>query len=114
VPVRVNDIRYDLAVDTGAVSMMVSSRVARDLNVDVARALRWERLAGIGLSAPVPVVSLARVSVAGIALTEIPSFVYDLPAALRVDGLIGLNVLARFRVTFEFDTRTLVLRTLTS
>ena len=36
----------------------------------------------------------------------------DLPEILRVDDLLGLDVLRRFRVTFEFDTRTLLLRIL--
>jgi len=33
-----------------------------------------------------------------------------LPVALRVDGLLGVNFLEKFRVTFEFDQATLVLR----
>jgi len=34
----------------------------------------------------------------------------DLPASVNLDGLLGVNVLDRFRVTFEFHHATLVLR----
>ena len=34
----------------------------------------------------------------------------DLPAGVSLDGLLGVNVLDRFRVTFEFRSATLVLR----
>jgi len=43
-------------------------------------------------------------------LTEVEASVGALPAELRVDGLLGLNVLGQFRTTFEFDRATLVLR----
>jgi hypothetical protein len=41
---------------------------------------------------------------------RIAASVYDLPALFRADGLLGMSFLGRFRVTFEFDTRALVLR----
>jgi hypothetical protein len=34
----------------------------------------------------------------------------DLPAGVHVDGLLGVNVLAHFRVTFAFRHAILVLR----
>ncbi|MGH2354321.1 MAG: hypothetical protein ACRDJN_22170 [Chloroflexota bacterium] len=36
--------------------------------------------------------------------------VYDLPPFLGAHGLLGLNFLRRFRVTFEFDTDMLILQ----
>src|SRR5438552_3902975 len=51
-----------------------------------------------------------RVQVGSSEATGLEASVYDLPAVIGADGLLGLNFLRRFRVTFEFDTRTLVLR----
>jgi predicted aspartyl protease len=56
------------------------------------------------------VVRLDRVQVGASLVTGLEASVHDLPAFFRADGLLGLNFLRRFRVTFEFDTRTLVLR----
>jgi predicted aspartyl protease len=76
----------------------------------VAQPERWERLAGIGISDPVPIVRLDRVAVGTSIVMGLIAHVYSLPSALRVDGLLGLSFLSRFRATFEFDTGTLVLR----
>ncbi|MGH2350390.1 MAG: hypothetical protein ACRDJN_02095 [Chloroflexota bacterium] len=53
---------------------------------------------------------LHRVQVGASVAARLVASVYDLPAAIGTDGLLGLNFLRLFRVTFEFDTRTLVLR----
>ena len=34
----------------------------------------------------------------------------EFPPRLRIDGVLGVNFLERFRSTFDFDTATLVLR----
>ena len=36
--------------------------------------------------------------------------VLEFPPALKLDGMLGMNVLKQFRVTLEMDTGTLVLR----
>jgi clan AA aspartic protease (TIGR02281 family) len=99
-----------LLVDSGAVSVVISQRTASRLALDFALPLRSATLAGVGQSPSVPVVRLDRVRVGGSKASGLEAAVYDLPAAVGVDGLLGLNFLQRFRVTFEFDTRTLVLR----
>jgi len=43
-------------------------------------------------------------------LRNIDVALLDLPAGVNLDGLLGVNVLDRFRVTFEFRRATLVLR----
>jgi hypothetical protein len=42
--------------------------------------------------------------------TGLQAFVYDLPPTIRADGLLGLDSLRRFRVTFDFESRVLILR----
>ena len=36
--------------------------------------------------------------------------IFDFPSELRVDGLLGMNFLKKFRFTIEPDTATLILR----
>jgi predicted aspartyl protease len=56
------------------------------------------------------VVRLASVQIGAQRRTNVEAVVLPLPAALRVDGLLGVNVLEQFRTTFEFAQTTLVLR----
>jgi predicted aspartyl protease len=41
---------------------------------------------------------------------NLEALIIELPTLLRVDGLLGINFLEKFRVTFEFEQATLVLR----
>ena len=101
---------FVLLVDTGAERTMISSRAASRLGLDLTRPLRLEPLAGVGQSPPVPVVLLDRMKVGGTEASRIAASVYDLPPLFHVDGLLGMNFLGRYRVSFEPGTRTLVLR----
>jgi hypothetical protein len=66
-------------------------------------------LAGVGQSPPVPVVRLDHVRVGATDAGPLEVSVFDLPPFFACDGLLGLNFLRHFRVTLEFDSRTLVL-----
>ena len=108
--VEIGGPRLSLGVDPGAAVTVLPSWVADDLGLNRTHPVRWLQLAGVGVSPPIPVVRVPRMVVAGADVGPLEACVYDLPAVLRVDGLIGLDVLRRFRVTSEFDTRSLVLR----
>ena len=41
---------------------------------------------------------------------KVAAVVLDFPQELKIDGLLGMNVLGRFRLTIEAETGTLVLR----
>jgi predicted aspartyl protease len=99
-----------LIVDTGAERTLISRRTAVRLGLDLARPLRLQPLAGIGQSPPAPVVRLDRLRVGATAVDGLEISVYDLPAIVRAEGLLGLDFLRRFRVTLAFDTGVLVLR----
>jgi predicted aspartyl protease len=58
----------------------------------------------------VPVVRVQSLQVGAQRLTDVEALVLGFPPELHVDGLLGVNVLGRFRATFEFDRATLVLR----
>lgn len=99
-----------LIADTGAQHTLISPRVAARLGLDLDRPLRLQALAGVGQSPPVPVVRLDRLRVGASVVSGLEASVYDLPPFFRADGLLGLNFLRRFRVTFAFDTGELILR----
>jgi predicted aspartyl protease len=111
VPALLNrNLACELVVDSGAERMMISPRIAFILALDLRNPLRFEPLAGVGRTPPVPVVRLDEVRVGASRVQNLLASVLDLPTFFRADGLIGLNFLRRFRVTFEFDRRMLVLR----
>jgi predicted aspartyl protease len=99
-----------LIADSGAERTLISQGVAALLGLDLLRPLRLQRLAGVGQSPPVPVVRLEQVQVGASIVRGLEAFVYDLPLIIRADGLLGLDFLRRFRVTFAFDAEVLILR----
>lgn len=46
----------------------------------------------------------------GCQIANVMAVVLEFPPALKLDGMLGMNVLKQFRVTLEIDTGTLVLR----
>jgi predicted aspartyl protease len=103
-----DQLEVNLIVDTGAQRSVVSPRVAQRLNLGPP--LRMQTLVGVGQSPPVPVVRLDQLRVGASTVRGLEVFVYDLPALLAADGLVGLDFLRRFRVTFDFDAAMLILR----
>ena len=63
-----------------------------------------------GTSITVPVGRLDSLRLGGAELRDVEVALLDVPAGVNLDGLLGVNVLDRFRVTFEFRRATLVLR----
>lgn len=102
-------LRNFYLVDSGAERIVSSRRVAARLNLELSRPLRLEPLAGIGLSLPIPVVRFERIPVGASIIRRLEASMYDLPAIIRADGLLGLPSLRSFRLMFEFDKCTLVL-----
>jgi predicted aspartyl protease len=98
----------DMIADVGAQQTAISRAAAQRLNLGPP--IRMQTLVGVGQSPPVPVVRLDRLRVGGSSVAGLAVCVYDLPPLLAADGLLGLDFLRRFRVTFEFDSEVLVLR----
>lgn len=111
VPCLVNDVsRYWFLADTGAALTMLSQRAAEEVGLDLTHPLRQERVASVHRAAWVPVIHLNSLQVGSQRISDVEVLVLRFPPDLRVDGLLGVNVLEKFRVTFEFDRSTLVLR----
>jgi predicted aspartyl protease len=58
----------------------------------------------------VPLITIAQLSVGGIQVANVDAVVVELPRELKLDGVLGMNFLKRFRMTIEMDTFTLILR----
>ena len=112
VPVIINRTKaFRFIVDTGAQRIIISHDVAATLGLNISRPIRAEAIVTAERQTPpVPVVGLDSVQIGGIRLSHLEASVFDLPSALRADGLLGLNFLRAFRVTFEFDRWSLILR----
>jgi clan AA aspartic protease (TIGR02281 family) len=111
VTAQINGWDFQLMADTGAAWMAISRDVAELLGIDLRRPLRrQEVLIAHRQSIQAPVVRLDEVHVGGHRVRGLEALVLQSPEELRIDGLLGVNFLERFRPTFEFDTATLVLR----
>ena len=111
VPCQINtSCRYWLPADTGAALTVLSPRVADEVGLDAGRPPRYEQITSVHRTQRAPVVRLDRLQVGRHWATDVEALVLALPHSLRIDGLLGVNFLRRFRPTFEYDTATLVLR----
>ena len=110
VPIRLRRQAFDFLVDTGAAYSAISPVLASvfHLTATPQGAITIAPVHGTPVS--VPRVILPEISLGGIRLTDVEALVVEFPSALRLDGLLGMNILSRFRVTLECDTSTLVLR----
>jgi predicted aspartyl protease len=105
-------IRARLLVDTEAAITIVVPRTANRLGLSLHKP---HRMLAIGTAhttrAPlIPTFKLDYLQIGGIEITNLEIGVVDFPPRLRIDGALGVNFLAQFRTTFEFDTATLILR----
>ena len=101
--------RYWFLADTGAALTILSQQVAREIGLDLSQPLRHERIASVHQIVWAPVVYLSNLQVGTQRVTDLEVLVVPLPGELRVDGILGVNFLERFRPTFEFDRSILVL-----
>jgi clan AA aspartic protease (TIGR02281 family) len=111
IPCQLNDAyRYWFLVDTGTALTMLSRQVAEEIGLDLTRPVRYKRIASVHKVEEAPVFRLDSLRTGGQRTTDIEVLVLALPAELRVDGLLGVNFLGKFRPTFEFYQGILVLR----
>ena len=111
VPCLLNEAyRYWFLVDTGTAMTMVSREVAEEIGLDLRDPIRLTPIVSVHKVAQAPVVRLNKLQVGGQGIAGIEALVITLPSELRLDGLLGVNFLSQFRVTFEFSQSTLVLR----
>ena len=109
-PVSVEGQSFEFLVDTGAAYTALSKDVIAllDIPVDPQRVLEIAPAQGKTFKAPV--ITIQELSIGGFRMADVAAVVLDFPQELKIDGILGMNVLRRFRLTIEADTATLVLR----
>jgi predicted aspartyl protease len=80
------------------------------MKLDITHPIRQIQIASAHQVVQTPIVRLDSLQVGDKRVNDLEVLIVALPVALRVDGLLGVNFLEKFRVTFEFDQATLVLR----
>lgn len=110
VPVRVRGQDLEFLVDTGSAYTALS----RDLVDLLGIAIDPHRTAAIALAhgtiLKVPLITVAELSIGRFRTASVDAIGLEFPHELKLDGVLGMNVLKLFRMTIEADTRTLVLR----
>jgi Aspartyl protease len=94
--------RYWFLADTGAARTLITPDVAFELDLGVRTPMRQERIASVHRVVSAPVVRLASMQIGAQRLTNVEAVVLPLPAELRVDGLLGVNVLDIFARHLSF------------
>jgi predicted aspartyl protease len=111
VEAQIGRFQVDPLANSGAALTALTSEAVDRLLLDRSR-FTGRRIVGTagGTSIAVPTGRVDSLRLRGIELRDVEVAILDLPPGMNVDGLLGVNVLDRFRATFEFRRSTLVLR----
>lgn len=90
-------------VDTGASYTMISSAVAKELDIDTEQNRRTAPFQTANGVIQAPLVSLDSITVGGMEIRNLTAAVHDVLADSRIAGLLGLNFLSNFRM--DIDTQ---------
>ena len=93
-----------MILDTGARYTIITPETARRLGLDLESARRIPVATASQLEMAV-LVTIDQVDVAGFALNDIETAVMGLPAALGVDGLLGISFLRHCRLVLDIPAR---------
>lgn len=113
VPVHINGHGpYDFVLDTGATITCVDDALASVLRLPDVRGVSGTA-ASVGGQSAVRLVSVDSMKIGEVRALGLQACVVDLEhlggMGLDLDGLVGLNVLSRFRVTLDFERNVLTL-----
>jgi predicted aspartyl protease len=110
VPVLVDDRPYTFALDTGASTTVIAPEVARRCGVTGAS---MPSLTGGGGAIAAAAAVIPSLAIGGVRLSQVRVAVAEFLEMLstatgaRIDGIIGFNVLRRFRVTIDYPRKSL-------
>jgi clan AA aspartic protease (TIGR02281 family) len=90
-------------VDTGASYTMISSAVAKELDIDTEQNRRTAPFQTANGVIQAPLISLESITVGGMEIRDLTAAVHDVVPDARIAGLLGLNFLTNFRL--DIDTQ---------
>ncbi len=112
VPVRVEGQDFEFLLDTGAAYTAVSQDVITLLDIPLVPRQTVAIAPAHGQVFQAPQATIRALRIGGLHLTAVTALVLDFPSILKIDGVLGMNILRQFHMTLEPDTATLVLRRL--
>jgi clan AA aspartic protease (TIGR02281 family) len=94
--------RITLALDTGATYTMIPWDIAEALGYEPALSKKKAVITTASGVEKAPLITIDSISVLGKEARDVECIVHDLPEVSRVDGLLGLSFLRRFKVCLDF------------
>jgi clan AA aspartic protease (TIGR02281 family) len=111
VQAQVGRDRVELLVDSGSAITTLRVRAAERLGLPRSHFTgRRAVYTAAGTSLVVSTGRLPYLRIGSVEVQKVEVALLDLPVGVHVDGLLGINVLEHFRVTFDFRHAILVLR----
>ena len=92
-----------LVLDTGATFTMISSAIAKQLDIDASQNARTMPFQTANGMIEAPLINLDSISVAGLELKNLTAAVHDAMPDPAVAGLLGLNFLTNFRMDIDTE-----------
>jgi aspartyl protease family protein len=87
-----------LLIDTGSSFTIISQTIVEELGYDFKKiARRQQIITGKGLTTPIPVIKVSWFNCAGKIVNNFDVLAYDIPRNLKVDGILGMDFLVKFR-----------------
>jgi clan AA aspartic protease (TIGR02281 family) len=90
-------------VDTGASYTMISSAIAKELDIDPTRSQRAMPFQTANGVIQAPLASLESITVGGMEVKDLTAAIHDAVPDAKIAGLLGLNFLSHFRM--DIDTQ---------
>ena len=112
VPIRVQGHDVEFLLDTGSAYTALSTDLVTLFSLPVDPGRTVTIAPAHGPEASVPLITLPALRIGGVDLMNVEALVLTFHRRLNLDGILGMNVLGRFRMTLESDTGTLVLRSI--
>lgn len=111
IKVTIKDKEYAFLVDTGASTSVIDKKLAHSLGASEAATFT---ITTGGQSLPLTYLTVPAVTIGDITLNDISTLVTDLRslglnAKIQPSGIVGANILKRFLVTFDYQSKQLLL-----
>ena len=94
--------RILMVLDTGATYTMIPWDIAEAIGYDPAYSKKKVTIITASGVEKAPLIVVDRVSVLGKEARDVECVVHDLPEQSRVDGLLGLSFLRKFKICIDF------------
>jgi predicted aspartyl protease len=106
---HVNQVRPNLALDTGARLTIITPKVAQELGFAADELEPEVTVIGVTGETPAAMLRVASISIRGVEVKNERVLCHPLPSVLGLDGILGLSILRHFDITIENSTETVTL-----